>query len=63
MKPIIKYELKPCPFCGERAYLYLNCERTAVFIECDVCCTRTREFVSIPDAVKRWNTRGEILDE
>ena len=63
MKPIIKYELDSCPLCGCSASLWLNYERTALFIECDRCGCKTREFVSIPDAVKRWNTRGEILDE
>ena len=55
----ISAKLKPCPFCGEKAYLatyYPGTEREYFVIECSGCGVQT-----LPDTrqnlVEIWNTR------
>ena len=58
-------ELKPCPFCGGKAFLseYLySCEPgrcTTQFVEFNGCHTTTYEYNTEEEAIEAWNRRAE----
>lgn len=58
-------ELKPCPFCGEKAYLHRNIDKTA-YIECTKCeCRKPGDrrcfYIDKLRAIEAWNTRTPSL--
>lgn len=54
-------ELKPCPFCGSTAGLYVSYEgRYAV--QCNYCCIGTIHMKNKQDAIELWNHRTEVTD-
>ena len=58
-------ELKPCPFCGGKAFLsevLYYCEPgrcTTQFIECNECHATTYEYNTEEEAIEAWNRRAE----
>ena len=54
--------LKPCPICGAKASVILNCDKDA-FVKCDVCGIQTRSLSVSPsyclldEIVLLWNAR------
>ena len=51
--------LKPCPFCGGEAYLYLYCEGVDHSVGCSKCYFHRDEFNSDNEAIEAWNKRIE----
>lgn len=51
-------ELKPCPFCGGRAFVHHP--DYGYFVMCDRCKTSSNNFMSETEAVKRWNNRAKL---
>ena len=56
-------ELKPCPFCGSEATIWLSPDRRTLFVQCDECLTKSDLFRSIDEAVQAWNRRKIEKDE
>lgn len=58
-------ELKPCPFCGDSAFLCdipYSCEpgRLVMWaVECNGCHTTTFEYDTKEEAIEAWNRRAE----
>lgn len=57
-------ELKPCPFCGDRAMLLSNNETFGFpkrfFVACAECGIETpRIFITPQQAIAAWNRREE----
>jgi Lar family restriction alleviation protein len=52
-------ELKPCPFCGSEYPHSMRGDNNLFVIVCDMCQSRTYQFVLRQDAVEMWNTRRE----
>ena len=59
-------ELKRCPFCGGEAVVveeYLSEEADAsadeisYFVSCDLCASRTDNYATKEQAIKKWNNR------
>ena len=57
-------ELKPCPFCGEKAFLndgfYVNGRGTTTnyyYAKCYGCKAKTDDLASFDGAVEAWNRR------
>lgn len=52
-------ELKPCPFCGGEAEVFIAddfCEDDMYYVECTVCGASTLECHPLKDdAIKDWN--------
>lgn len=54
-------ELKPCPFCGARAQMFVSeDDENAFYVECDCCLVRTDDYFDKNDAVEVWNRRTTI---
>ena len=51
-------ELKPCPFCGEKAILDETNENE-VFVGCYNCYAHTGLYCYEQDAIDAWNSRVE----
>lgn len=50
-------KLKPCPFCGGKAYID-NCDGIIYMVGCnDCCCEIVEYFYSASEAVEAWNDR------
>lgn len=64
----MKYELKPCPFCGGEAKLRKDEYRLGCHVECTVCGTRAKhilkdlEYCAIDRAVEVWNKRADEVN-
>ena len=57
-------ELRPCPFCGNKAYLRsfsgsLFKKTKAFYVECFTCRVRTSMEIDAEYAVKVWNRRAD----
>ena len=58
-------ELKPCPFCGEEAFVcenpyYLEHLKISLYaVECNGCHATTFEYGSADEASKAWDRRTE----
>lgn len=50
-------KLKPCPFCGEKAYYY-NQEHDRIIHEKD-CYLKDDTILNISDENKAWNRRAK----
>ena len=52
-------ELKPCPFCGNTAFVseYLYDPYITFFVECNGCHATTFEFATSAEAIEAWNRR------
>lgn len=53
-------ELKPCPFCGGKAYVARDFEIsswTVFFVRCICCLVRTNLFLTKSEAISAWNRR------
>lgn len=54
-------ELKPCPFCGQKARKYLAEENRLHIrywaVQCFVCHCRTAGYQDYDKAVRAWNRR------
>ncbi len=48
-------KLKPCPFCGSKAYLIVNKKNGKAVALCRKCPTETNIFPNIRKAVEAWN--------
>ncbi len=57
-------ELKPCPYCGGRAYMRVLLDQPGFprFVKCDVCGAR-QPPASREDAIKKWNKRTDGGDD
>ena len=57
----VNEELKPCPFCGGKAYVGIY--EYATIVICDQCGAQTAEvgispyYAAKDEAIKRWNKR------
>jgi Lar family restriction alleviation protein len=63
----VKDKLKPCPFCGGKAYISnedcYGYEHDDFIVNCDECNLQfgfASQFETEEDAVKAWNTRKPI---
>ena len=62
----VSEELKPCPFCGGKAYIAIY--DYAVIAVCDQCCAQTAEvrisphYAAKDEAIKQWNRREGNCD-
>lgn len=54
-------ELKPCPFCGSTAGIYVSYEGEYV-VRCDYCRIGTVLTKNEQDAIELWNHRTEVTD-
>ena len=54
-------ELKPCPFCGSTAGIYVSYEGEYV-VRCDYCRIGTVLTKNEKDAIELWNHRTEVTD-
>ena len=57
-------ELKPCPFCGGRAFCRwtdegMEKESYLFYVECDNCYITTTYFYDKEKAIEAWNRRAE----
>lgn len=51
-------ELKPCPFCGGRAFIAENEELEFLpWVICSDCGCETNCFRTVEEAIKAWNRR------
>lgn len=60
MKTKIKYNLKPCPFCGDSAMLFEQLQNgyTEYFVKCMDCGARSDlSFANPTRAIIKWNRR------
>ena len=48
-------ELKPCPFCGGKAILYIDCGY--YIAECEDCEAMSGEHETEEETIKAWNKR------
>jgi Lar family restriction alleviation protein len=55
------YELKPCPFCGEKRdnFIYPYTDSILYWIKCDQCDTEGPVADNEEDAINKWNTRKD----
>lgn len=54
-------KLKPCPFCGSTAGLYVSYEGMYA-VRCDYCRIGTVLTKNEQDAIELWNHRTEVTD-
>lgn len=60
----MKYELKPCPFCGGKAVLKTDYykppdNRYIDYVECEGCKTASNFYAGWGPAVAAWNRRED----
>lgn len=56
------FQLKPCPFCGGKAHVYIDPAiwmDTSYSVGCKSCTARQQGFSSKEGAVVAWNRRAE----
>ena len=59
------FELKPCPFCGDKADIMWDASEKGVIVRCEKCGIQTRTYKNIYGSIKhplmwaiaRWNQR------
>ena len=60
-----KEELKPCPFCGGKAYVLTGDRNLNAMVVCESCGARTEKieasvyYRAVGVVVDRWNARVE----
>ena len=54
-------ELKPCPFCGSTAELYVSYEGRYT-VRCNYCRIGTVLTKNEQDAIELWNHKTEVTD-
>ena len=54
-------ELKPCPFCGGEANVFVSFEG-GVFVICMKCQTRTKTLVDFPKYNKPTNAVDKVIE-
>ena len=60
----MEIKLKPCPFCGGEAELFIvPGKMTKWAVRCTKCYANNGTFVSDHDAVEAWNKRTEPYKE
>ena len=52
-------ELKPCPFCGGKAYLEW-CKGHLYKVECEECHATTAKYITPLEAQEEWNMRVDL---
>lgn len=55
-----KTELKPCPFCGEKADYSQSVNMGGWKVLCERCGGQTRFFRTPEQAIEAWNRRADI---
>jgi len=50
-------ELKPCPFCGDDAYMSEDVKYHGFCVECSHCVSKTGNHTSKEYAIDAWNKR------
>ena len=63
---MINWDLKPCPFCGSKAWLILRTycrkwfkKKKHWFVRCECCGATSRAEFTDSEAKKAWNMRAE----
>lgn len=54
----MRYELKPCPFCGGKAE-FRSGSSTTPYIRCKECGGRTKSSRNSANLVAAWNRRAD----
>ena len=60
-------ELKPCPFCGDKAILlhrYISgiANKKAYWVKCGKCQSKIQERNSTKKAIEFWNNRCPLVE-
>jgi len=57
--------LKPCPFCGDKAIMSsYGVNPTTFEIECETCGCHQKDYDSVECTIKTWNKRiGENVND
>lgn len=58
----IDIKLKPCPFCGSTARLYVSYDSRYV-VQCGYCHIGTIHMKNKQKAIELWNHRTKVLDD
>jgi Lar family restriction alleviation protein len=53
-------KLKPCPFCGGNAILYIDCGY--YIAECENCEAMSGEHKTAEETIEAWNKRVEVTE-
>ena len=53
-------ELKPCPFCGGKVFMFRDLESETYMTRCRKCSALFKQYYAVKDeAVEGWNERAE----